>query len=77
MMALSFPSHAHFFPLSFCELVLDQAGLANTLHGAHKCLLLAFSRLHPPGPFFAQMTFQFVHDLWIPDAGGPHLLPPF
>src|SRR6185503_3248574 len=65
------------FSAEFCEFVFEQAGLANALHGALKCLLLAFSRLHPPSPILAQMTFQFVHDVWIPDAGGQHLPPPF
>src|SRR5262245_6838355 len=74
--ALEFPEPRPSFSAEFCEFVLEQAGLANASHGALKCLLLAFSRLHSPGPIVAQMTFQFVHDVWILDAGGLHLPPP-
>jgi hypothetical protein len=75
--ALEFPEPGPLFSAEFCEFLLEQAGFTNSLHGGLKCLLLAFSRLHLPCHVLAQMTFQFVRDIWILDAGGLHLPPPF
>src|SRR5689334_6683686 len=75
--ALELPEPRPLFSAEFCEFLFEQTGLANALHSVFKCLLLAFSRLHPPCQVFAQVTFQFVHDGWILEAGGQHLPPPF